>query len=57
MIKVAKATVCLHNYLQLTKNANYIPTEFVNSEDDNGAIIPGDWRNEIIENGGGAQTS
>ena len=29
---VVQATVCLHNYLRLTENANYIPTGFVDSD-------------------------
>ena len=43
--KIAKACVCLHNYLQLTDNARYIPAGFVDSEDSSGNIIPGNWRN------------
>ena len=46
---IVKATVCLHNYLRLTENANYIPTGFVDRESDSGDIIPGDWRN-IVDN-------
>ena len=43
--KIAKACVCLHNYLQLTDNARYIPAGFVDSEDSSGNIIPGNWGN------------
>jgi len=39
--KIVKATVCLHNYLRLTENANYIPSGFVDCEDGNGNIILG----------------
>lgn len=51
--KIVGATVCLHNYLRLTDNANYIPTGFVDSEDSSGNIVPGDWRKEAdIEDAG-----
>ena len=53
MEKISQATVCLHNYLQLTENARYIPTGFVDSEDSSGHIVPGDWRNVIHEDEGG----
>ena len=38
---ITKATVCLHKYLRLTENAKYIPTGFVDSEDETGQTIPG----------------
>ena len=41
---ITKACLCLHNYLRLTSNAQYIPSGFVDSEDSSGNIIPGDWR-------------
>ena len=44
---IAKAAVCLHNYLRLTENAGYIPTGFIDQEDSTGNIMPGDWRNEV----------
>lgn len=46
---ITRATVCLHNYLQLTDNAAYIPEKFVDSEDSTGNIIHGDWR-KVVEN-------
>ena len=46
---ITRATVCLHNYLQLTDNAAYIPERFIDSEDSNGKIIQGDWR-EVVKN-------
>ena len=51
--KAVQATVCLHNYLRLTENANYIPAGFVDCEDSSGNIIPGDWRSEINSDEGG----
>ena len=45
--RIIKATVCLHNYLRLTDNAHFVPTGFVDSENSNGEIIPGDWRNVV----------
>lgn len=38
------ACISLHNYLRLTSNAHYSPTGFVDSEDNNGALLPGEWR-------------
>lgn len=43
--KITMATVCLHNYLQLTDNAMYSPSGFVDSENASGQITLGDWRN------------
>ncbi|CAB4010847.1 Hypothetical predicted protein, partial [Paramuricea clavata] len=42
---IIKACLCLHNYLQLTYNAHYIPAGFVDAEDSTGNFIPGNWRN------------
>ena len=41
---VIKATVCLHNYLRLTGNAHYTPTDCIDSGDSSGYIIRGEWR-------------
>lgn len=49
---ITRATVCLHNYLQLTDNAAYIPERIIDSEDSAGNIVQGDWR-EVVENDGG----
>lgn len=51
--KIAKAALCLHNYLKLTENANYIPSGFIDSEDSSGNIIPGDWRQIVHDDDGG----
>lgn len=40
------ACIALHNYLRLTKNARYIHAGFVDSEDSDGNLIPGDWRKD-----------
>ena len=42
--QIVQATVCLHNYLQLTNNAHYVPQGFVDSEDSSGNITSGEWR-------------
>ena len=41
---ITKACLCLHNYLTLTSNAQYVPAGFVDCEDSSGNTIPGDWR-------------
>ena len=51
--KITKAALCLHNYLKLTENANYVPSGFVDSEDGSGNIIPGDWRTVVSDDQGG----
>ena len=51
--KIVQATICLHNYLRLTENANYTPAGFVDCEDSSGNIIPGDWRSEVNYDEGG----
>ena len=50
---LTESRLCLHNYLMLTDNANYAPQGFVDSKDNTGAIIEGDWRAEATELGGG----
>ena len=37
------ACLVLHNYLQPTDNAHYTPSIFVDSEDKNGNLVPGEW--------------
>lgn len=41
---ITKAAICLHNYLQLTDNAFYVPSGFVDSDNVDGSLSPGDWR-------------
>lgn len=45
---MVRATICLHNYLQLTDNAHYVPAGFVDSTNSSGEVVPGDWR-EVVE--------
>lgn len=53
--KIVMATVCLHNYLktindlQQVENRRYCPPCFVDTEEADGNIIPGMWRNENSE--------
>ena len=54
--KITKGAICLHNYLRLTENAKYVPTGFVDSEDDSGQIIPGDWRTVLHNDENGIPT-
>ena len=49
--KIIKAAVCLHNYLRQTDTANYTPAGFVDSENGDGDIIPGNWRNTVQNEG------
>lgn len=44
--KIIKATVCLHNYLLYTDNAQYTPQGFVDSYNQDGSIIHGQWRQD-----------
>ena len=41
------ACLALHNYLRLTENARYTPAGFIDSEDRDGNIVPGDWRQNM----------
>ena len=44
---VVQANVSLQNDLHLTEDFPYIPPGFVDSEDSEGNIIPGNWRREV----------
>ena len=44
---ITKACTCLHNYLRLTDNPQYLPSGFTDSEDASGNIVSGDWRIEV----------
>ena len=46
---ITKAAICLHNYPQLTDNAFYMPSGFVDSENADSSLSPGDWRT-IVQN-------
>ena len=53
---ITMATIVLHNYLQLTENAMYMSTGFVESEDSSGNVVDGDWR-ELVNGEGGGMTN
>lgn len=46
---IVKACVCLHNFLKLSaEDSNkYCPPTFIDTENQNHQIIPGDWRREV----------
>ena len=50
--KIIKVCVCLHNYLKLTYSSHYVPDGFVDSEDNTGNCVPGDWRQLVAESDG-----
>ena len=50
--KIIKACECLHNYLKLTYSSHYVPDSFVDSEDNSGNYVPGDWRKLAFESNG-----
>lgn len=50
---IIMACICLHNYLRITdfkeeKGRQYIQNHTVDQEDENNSIIPGEWRNEVL---------
>ena len=45
------ACLALHNYLRLTSNATYSPSDFIDSEDKSGNLLPEDWRNSQLKDG------
>ena len=47
------AAMALHNYLRQTNNASYTPNGFVDSENNNGSIRLGEWRNNVSGNANG----
>lgn len=52
--KIVQALVCLHNLLKKRDankgdNGRYCPNNYVDREDENGCVIPGEWRNERVE--------
>ena len=52
---IVKACICLHNYLRLTYNAQYVPIGFIDHETGIGDIIPGDWRKISMDDAGAMQ--
>ena len=55
--KITQAACCLHNYLWISEINNppsarfYCPPGFVDLEDNDRNVIPGDWRSEISSSG------
>ena len=47
------ACIALHNYLRLTNNAVYTPIGFIDCENPDGTVKPGNWRTERIATNGG----
>nr|XP_011312329.1 PREDICTED: uncharacterized protein LOC105272113 [Fopius arisanus] len=53
--KIVMACVCLHNFLKTTNDAlsphdpSYCPPDFVDSESENGQLVPGECRTELRE--------
>ena len=44
---ITRACTCLHKYLRLTNNPQYLPSGCVDSEDSTGNTVPGNWRTEV----------
>ena len=60
VVKITKDTCCLHNNLRIyemqnsASNCFYCPPEYIDREDTDGNIIPGDWR---LQNSGALQST
>ena len=52
-----RAAIVLHNYLRQTENATYCPKGFVDSENANGEIRPGHWREQVRNDANSLYTS
>ena len=50
--KVVLATLALHNFLRSTNSSRYIPPGSVDSEDQDGEVRQGSWRNEELVSSG-----
>ena len=44
--KYVLACFALYNYLHLRDNAHYTPAGFIDSEDEHGNFVPGEWRSQ-----------
>ena len=52
--KITKAACCLHNYLRICEMKNTpssCPPGYIDREDSEGNIIPGDWRSDSSSGG------
>lgn len=48
VINIVKSTVCLHNFVKKNDNQNrYVPPGYVDTENENGDIVYGDWRKDM----------
>ena len=54
---IIKATICLHNYLQLTDNASCTPRGFVDCESSDVEVVLGDWRSDAVQAEDGARNT
>jgi hypothetical protein len=50
VMQVVRACVALHNFLMTKKDNNYIPSGYMDSEDEVGNMKPGNWRDEVDGN-------
>ena len=50
--RIAKATICLRNFLRKTNSAAYCPTGFVDSYDETETIKEREWRRLVDDNNG-----
>ena len=50
---IVKDCVCLHNYLRLKENGQYVRQGSVDTEDNSGNIVPGHWRAIVEDDDGG----
>ncbi|XP_023311560.1 protein ALP1-like isoform X2 [Anoplophora glabripennis] len=50
VVKVIKATVCLHNFLMTFANTTYFTPSSADQEDNEGELIEGEWRKEQNSN-------
>ena len=46
VITYRKVAIALHNYLRTEKSCVYCPAGFIDSEDGDGNVVIGDWREE-----------
>ena len=49
--KFAVAAIALHNYFHMTNTASYSPTGFIDTETNDGEIVPGAWSKVVTDDG------
>ena len=47
VIEVVRACIALHNFLLTKKDTHYAPTGFMDTEDEDGQVVLGAWRDEV----------